>query len=122
MVIRDACPQHSVVLDHKIMIEGVSFHELKKIETYVYCDVSIPGDAFTYLTHSRAIGDDRKYMVKQKINVSGYVTEEPTENEMTLEELNNFKNEWEQKWRPPIAEESNGIISTFFEDLEKFFR
>ena len=41
---------------------------------------------------------------------------------MAPEEIEDFKNEWDEKWQPSIVEKSTGIMRTFFKKLDNFIR
>ena len=110
-----ANPIHrSVFLDHKLMIDGVTFHEHKVLQNE-YDENNVKQGM---LSHTRAIGD-QSYTAIQKI-VDGNVQDEVIETTMTPEEIENFRNEWEEKWHPSISERSTGIMSTFFKKLDNF--
>ena len=51
---------HSILLDHKMVIDGVIFHEHKEVEIKVHQK----GVEEILFSHLRAIGD-RKYKVKK---------------------------------------------------------
>jgi hypothetical protein len=46
--------------------------------------------------------------------------DETTEINMLYGEFKAFKNEWLKKWRPAIGEGCTGVMTTFFEKLDKF--
>ena len=46
--------------------------------------------------------------------------DETTETNMVSEEFETFKKEWLKKWRPAIGEGCTGVMTTFFEKLDKF--
>ena len=46
--------------------------------------------------------------------------DETTEINMLYGEFKAFKNEWLKKWRPAIGEGCTGVMTTLFEDLDKF--
>ena len=69
----------------------------------------------SYLSHKRVIGD-RSYTAKQSIPFK----QEWIETEMDDFELENFKNEWEEKWNPTIREDEPGICARFFTMLKPF--
>ena len=103
----------SVLLDHKLMVDGVTFHEYKELNNVCAED----GVKETQLSHLRAIGD-RSYTVNQNM-VDGVIKEETIDTTMSTDELENFKNEWAEKWQPSIGEKSTGIMSTFFNKLDR---
>ena len=103
----------SVLLDHKLMVDGVTFHEYKEIN-----NVWTEGVKETQLSHFRTIGDS-SYAVKQSM-VEGEIKEENIDTTMSPDELENFKNEWTQKWLPSISEQPSGLLSSFFNKLDSF--
>ena len=110
----------SVLLDHKLMVDGVTFHEYKELNN-VWLEDGIKESLkdTQVLTHLRAIGE-RSYTVNQNM-VEGDIKEETIDTTMSPDELENFKNEWAEKWQPSIAEKSTGIMNTFFNKLDRFF-
>ena len=72
----------------------------------------------SHLSHMRVIGD-RSYTAKQSI-ADGEEKEEMIETKMDDCELENFKNEWEEKWNPSIREDEPGIFARFFTMLNPF--
>ena len=63
----------------------------------------------SHLIHMRVIGD-RSYTAKQSITDDGGAgfgegKEEMIETDMNESELENFKNEWKEKWNPSIPED-----------------
>ena len=65
-----------------------------------------------HLTHTRVIGE-KSYTSKQSIS-DGEKEEEMIETDMDDSELENFKNEWVEKWKPSIREDEPGILTRFF--------
>ena len=68
-----------------------------------------------HLTHTRVIGEKR-YSSKLSIT-DGKKEEEIIETDMDHSELENFKNEWEEKWNesnPSIPQDEPGILTRFF--------
>ena len=65
-----------------------------------------------HLTHTRVIGE-KSYTSKQSIS-DGEKEEEMVETDMNDSELENFKNEWVEKWKPSIREDEPGILTRFF--------
>ena len=66
----------------------------------------------SHLTHTRVIGE-KSYTSKQSIS-DGEKEEEMIETDMDDSELENFKNEWVEKWKPSIREDEPGILTRFF--------
>ena len=111
-----ANPLHrSVLLDHELLVDGIVFHERKELTNAVIHEVHE-----NHLSHLRSIGD-KKYTINQVI-IEGVVKEETTDTNLNDEEIEAFKEEWEEKWRPSIGEGSTGIMTTFFKKLDKFLR
>ena len=120
----------SVLLDHKLEgqprqprqprqpmeVDGVIFHEHKELET----TINEEGNKESVLSHTRAIGN-RVYKAQQRV-IDGEVREETCETQMAPEEIEDFKNEWDEKWQPSIVEKSTGIMRTFFKKLDNFLR
>ena len=106
----------SVLLDHKLEVDGVIFHEHKELET----TINKEGNKESVLSHTRAIGN-RVYKVQQRV-IGGGVREETCETQMAPEEIEDFKNEWDEKWQPSIVEKSTGTRRTFFKKLDNFLR
>jgi acyl-CoA hydrolase len=104
----------SVLLDHKMIIEGVQYHEKKELERVFKED----GVEMSILSHMRSIGD-RTYTVNQNI-VDGVVQEETIDTNLAEEEVADFKKDWDNNWHPMIGERSTGIMSTFFKKLDDF--
>ena len=98
----------SVLLDHKLEVDGIIFHEHKELET----TINEEGNKESVLSHTRAIGD-RVYKAQQRV-IDGEVREETCETQMAPEEIEDFKNEWDEKWQPSIIEDS------LVEDIEDF--
>ena len=104
------------LLDHKLEVDGVILHEHKELET----TINKEGNKESVLSHTRAIGN-RVYKVQQRV-IDGEVREETCETQMAPEEIEDFKNEWDEKWQPSIVEKSTGIMRTFFKKLDNFLR
>ena len=88
----------SVLLDHKMIIEGIQYHEKKELQRVFNED----GVEMSDLSHMRSIGV-RTYTANQKI-VDGEVKDETIETTMAGDEIANFsrrifKNNWnETSW------------------------
>jgi hypothetical protein len=105
----------SVLLDHKMIIEGVQYHEKKALVKFLNPE---NGAEMCTLSHSRSIGD-KTYTANQKF-VDGEVKDEKFETTLTEDEVANFKKDWEDNWHPMIAERSTGIMKIFFKKLDDF--
>ena len=104
----------SVLLDHKIVIEGITYHEKKEMQRIFNED----GVEMSNLSHMRSIGV-RTYMANQKF-VDGEVTDETIETTLAEDEVAAFKKDWEDNWHPMIGERSTGVMKTFFKKLDDF--
>ena len=104
----------SVLLDHKLMVDGVTFHEYKELINVWDED----GNKKTTLSHLRAIGE-RSYIVNQLMIEGDITLLSLIETTMSPDELENFKNEWTQKFHPSFGK-STGLLSTFFNKLDSF--
>ena len=102
----------SVLLDHKVIIQGVQYHEKKELEGFFNEEVEI----ILTFSHRRSIWDCT-YTANQKI-VDGEVKDETTETTLTENEVAAFKKLWEDNWHPMICERSvfnpKGIKKTTF--------
>ena len=137
----------SVLLDHKMTIEGNLYHEKKELQRVFTED----GVEMSNLSHMRAIAvlaasgfGDRTYTTNKKI-VDGEVKDETIEiskdmwscnrvlvrlrpgckcgkRTMDEEEVAAFKKDWEDNWHPMIAERSTGVMKTFFKKLNDFLK
>ena len=87
----------SVLLDHKIIIEGVQYHEKKELERVFKED----GVEMSILSHMRSIGD-RTYTANQNI-VDGVVQEETIDTNLADEEVAEFKKNWVQQMAMAMA-------------------
>ena len=107
-----ANPRHrSVLLDHQMTVDGVSMQE--KID-WTWTSNYETGLEKTHGSRMRVIGE-RSYTLKHSINDEDE-KEEMIETDMNNDELEKFKNEWEEKWIPSIREDESGILS-FSPDL-----
>ena len=104
----------SVLLDHKMIIEGIQYHEKKELQRVFNED----GVEMSNLSHMRSIGD-RTYTVNQKI-VDGEVEDATIETTFAEDEVAAFKKDWDDNWHPMIGERSTGIMKTFFKKLDDF--
>ena len=80
----------SVLLDHKMIIEGIQYHEKKELQRFFNED----GVEMSNLSHMRSIGD-RTYTANQKI-VDGEVKDETIETTLDENEVAVFKKDWEE--------------------------
>ena len=98
------------VTDLELEVEGIIFHKHKELET----TINEEGNEESVLSLTRAIGD-RVYTVQQRV-IDGVVTEETCETQMSPEEIEDFKNEWDEKWPSGNDEESEISSSDDDED------
>ena len=101
----------SIILDHEMMVEGKKLRERKEITSSTDED----GNVETLTTHMRSI-NDLVYTVKET-NVDGEIRNEEVETDMNDEELEIFKENWEEMWNPTICQENTGVIAKFFKSL-----
>ena len=106
---------HSVLLDHQMIVDGVLMQEKKDLTKTLNDETGVEE---SHLSHMRVIGD-RSYTAKQSIT-DGEEKEEMIETKMDDCELENFKNEWEEKWNPSIREDEPGIFARFFTMMNPF--
>ena len=85
----------SVLLDHKMIIEGIQYHEKKELlRSFNEED----GVEMSTLSHMRSIGD-QTYTANQKI-VDGEVKDETIETTLAEDQVADFKKDWEDNWHP----------------------
>ena len=107
----------SVLLDHKLEVDGIIFHEHKELET----TINEEGNKESVLSHTRAIGD-RVYKAQQRV-IDGEVREETCETQMAPEEIEDFMNEWDEKWPELHLMHAAWVDSrTFFKKHDNFLR
>ena len=105
----------SVLLDHQMIVDGVLMREKKDLTKTLNDETGLEE---SHLIHMRVIGD-RSYTAKQSITDDGGAgfgegKEEMIETDMNESELENFKNEWKEKWNPSIPEDEPGFLTRFF--------
>ena len=104
----------SIMMDHEMVVDGVVLRERKELVNAK----DEKGLATSTLVHSRAIGD-RRYVVKQSA-LDDNVENEIIETDMTNDQVEEFKKEWELKWNPSIGKEIFG--QCFKKFLGQFFK
>ena len=110
-----ANPTHrSILLEHEMIVDGVLFKERKDLSK----TLNDEGVEESHLIHTRVIGE-RSYTAKQSIT-GGEEGEEMIETDLDDSDLENFKNEWEEKWNPSIREDEPGILTRFFKIFNPF--
>ena len=111
-----ANPAHrSILLDHQMIVDGVLMRERKDLVKTLNDETGVEE---SHLTHTRVIGE-KSYTSKQSIN-DGEKEEEMIETDMDDSQLENFKNEWEEKWNPSIREDEPGILTRFSKIFNPF--
>ena len=85
----------SVLQDHKIIIDGVQYHE--KMELVLERNSSQFPDGRKTLSHLRSIGD-QTYTINYII-VDGEVNDETIETTLAEDEIANFKKDWNENSR-----------------------
>ena len=98
----DDTPIRSNLLDHKMIIEGVQYHEKKELKFF---------SEYGTFSHTRSIGD-RTYMANLKF-FDGEVNDWKIEYENA-----EFKKDWEDNWHPMIDKRSTGIMKASFRNLD----
>ena len=99
---------HSILLDHQIIVDAVLMQEKKDLTRTLNDETGLEESC---LSHMRVIGE-RSYTSKCLITDEDE-KEEMIETDMNNEELEKFKNEWEEKWIPSIREAESGILSRY---------
>lgn len=97
-----------VLTEHEIVVDGVLFREYKELN-HLLDDSTSDGSQKQVLTHMRSIGE-RKYTVQQ-ITIDGATQEDIVETNMDEDQIEAFKAEWEEKWKPSIdhTDDAKGI-------------
>ena len=103
----------AVLLDHEMIVDGVVFRERKELNLV---EGDEENEEKSILVHTRYIAD-KKYEVHQvKDTAKDEVIEETVNTDMDEVEVNQFKEEWEEKWQPTIGQNRSGIAQ-FFKNL-----
>ena len=110
----------SVLLSHQMMVDGVLMKEKKDLIKTLNDETGVEE---SHLSVIRVIGS-KIYTSKQTAtdDGAGYgeVKEEMIQTDMNIDcdcqsdcecELQSFKNEWEEKWNPPIQKDESGILT-----------
>ena len=98
----------SVLLDHEMVVDGVVLRERKELNNITDEEGN---QEKSVLIHTRYIGD-KKYLVQQ-VAVEGDIVEETIETNLPDEEIEKFKEEWEEKWKPSLGQSSGGVMNFF---------
>ena len=94
----------SVLLDHEMTVDGVKLRERKELQNMTDEETS---EEKSILIHTRFI-DGKKYEVQQ-VSVKNEIIEEIIDTDLNDDEIKQFKEEWEEKWKPSIGQQSGGI-------------
>jgi len=95
MVYNDNDDKRIVLMEHELLIEGITLRETKEMTTEV-------GDKVT-MVHTRMIGD-RAFQFKEE-KQSGKTVNTTVHTAMDKDELEEFEAEWKQMWDPVISDE-----------------
>ena len=98
-----------------MIVDGVLMRERKDLTKTLNNETGVEE---SQLTHTRVIGE-KSYTAKQSIT-DGDEEEEIIETDMDDSELENFKNEWEEKWNPSIRDDEPGILTRFSKIFNPF--
>ena len=98
-------PHRSILLDHQMIVDGVLMRERKDLIKILNDETGVEE---SHLTHTRVIGE-KSYTSKQSIT-DGEKEEEMIETDMDHSELENFKNEWEEKRNLSIPQDEPWTI------------
>ena len=101
----------SSYIGSELEVDGVKYCEEKELEI----TINEEGNKEITLTHRRIIGD-QKYTVIRFLESR----EEHCETQMPPEEIEDFKNKWDEKWQPSIVEQSTDIMSWMMRNLTTF--
>ena len=110
-----ANPAHrSILLDHQMIVDGVLMRERKDLTKTLNDETGVEE---SHLIHTRVIGE-KSYTSKQSIT-DGEKAEEIIETDMNESDLENFKNEWEEKWNPSLPEDIRFHIILFRKKIHR---
>ena len=101
----------SILLEYQMIVDGVLMQERKDLTTTVNDETGVKE---IHLTHTKVI-EEKSYTSKQSI-IDGEKKEEIIETDMNHSELENFKNEWEEKWNGNLStpQDESGPLTKFF--------
>ena len=104
----------NVKQEHDLVVDGVNLHESKELN-HVIDDES--GQSKQILVHSRSIGD-KKYIVKQ-VKIGDEIVEENIETNIDDADLEDFNQDWIDKWQPSIGQQTGFLasIGNFFKKV-----
>ena len=102
--------------EHELMVDGVIFGERKEmIKTSIDFD-----DVKTLLVHTKFIGDEDYLKVTQSLK-NGKLEEEKIDSNLSDEDIENFKKQWENEWHPTLISNDQSQGSTGMVDKIKNF-
>ena len=102
--------------EHELMVDGVIFGERKEmIKTSIDSD-----DVKTLLVHTKFIGDEDYLKVTQSLK-NGELEDEKIDSNLSDEDIENFKKQWENEWHPTLISNDQSQGSTGMVDKIKNF-
>ena len=102
--------------EHELMVDGVIFGERKEmIKTSIDSD-----DVKTLLVHTKFIGDEDYLKVTQSLK-NGELEDEKIDSNLSDEDIENFKKQWENEWHPTLISNDQSQGSTGMVDKIKIF-
>ena len=102
--------------EHELMVDGVIFGERKEmIKTSIDSD-----DVKTLLVHTKFIGDEDYLKVTQSLK-NGELEDEKIDSNLSDEDIENFKKQWENEWHPTLFSNDQTQGSTGMVDKIKNF-
>ena len=109
---------HSIVSEHELMVAGIVYREKKEM-----IKTSDDSDGVkTDLVHIRYIGDEDYLKVTQSLK-NGKLEDEKIDSNLSDEDIENFKKQWENEWHPTLIsnDQTQGSYSTGMVDKIKIF-
>ena len=111
---------HSIVSEHELMVAGIVLRETK-VEKKEMIKTSDDSDGVkTDLVHVRYIGDEDYLKVSQSLK-NGKLEEEKIDSNLSDEDIENFKKQWENEWHPTLISNDQSQGSTGMVDKIKNF-
>ena len=107
---------HSIVSEHELMVAGIVLREKKEM-----IKTSNDSDGVkTDLVHIRYIGDEDYLKVTQSFK-NGELEDEKIDSNLSDEDIENFKKQWENEWHPTLISNDQTQGSTGMVDKIKNF-
>ena len=107
---------HSIVSEHELMVAGIVLREKKEM-----IKTSDDSDGVkTDLVHIRYIGDEDYLKVTQSFK-NGELEDEKIDSNLSDEDIENFKKQWENEWHPTLISNDQTQGSTGMVDKIKNF-